>query len=99
MTRSSLRRKASPAQRALYAPKPKPPSIRPQPRPLERHLVPDEVLRKTIQRTLGELKLPGKIPSEVIFGALAEIRELVERAALAMPNAIQAKDRPNATGN
>jgi hypothetical protein len=41
--------------------------------------VSDAALRKIIQRVLSELKLPGKIPSEVIFAALAEVRELVER--------------------
>ena len=53
---------------------------RPHPKVPERHLVGDEVLKKIIQRVLAELKLPGKIPSEVIFAALAEVRDLVEQA-------------------
>ena len=45
----------------------------------------DDTLKKIIQRVLEELKVPGKIPSEVIFAALAEVRDLVERAAAAGP--------------
>jgi hypothetical protein len=67
-------------QRELYAPRPKPPVERPHAAPAEKHLVADEVLKKIIQRVLTELKLPGKIPSEVIFAALAEVRDLVEHA-------------------
>jgi hypothetical protein len=67
------------ANKALYAPRPKPPPVRPRSQASERHLVGDEVLKKIIQRLLAELKLPGKIPSEVIFAALAEVRDLVEQ--------------------
>ena len=74
------RPKPSAAQRALYAPKPKPPMPQPRLRAAETHAVSDAALRKIIQRVLFELKLPGKIPSEVIFTALAEVRELAERA-------------------
>ena len=58
-----------------------------QPKPVEKHLVVDDTLKKIIQRVLEELKVPGKIPSEVIFAALAEVRDLVERAAAAGPPA------------
>ncbi|MCK7497880.1 MAG: hypothetical protein MZW92_49395 [Comamonadaceae bacterium] len=47
----------------------------------------DDTLKKIVQRVLEELKLPAKIPSEVIFAALAEVRDLVERAAAAAPPA------------
>ena len=79
MTKSA-RKRPSAAQQALYAPKPKPQPPRPKPKPVEKHFVSDEVLRKIIQHALSELKVPGKIPSEVIFNALAEVRTLVEHA-------------------
>jgi hypothetical protein len=88
MAKPGAGKKASSAQRAQYAPKPKRSAARPQPKPAaERHLVVDDTLRKIIQRVLEELKVPGKIPSEVIFAALAEVRDLVERAAAAGPSA------------
>ena len=87
MAKSGTGRKASAAQRAQYAPKPKAPPARPQPKPVEKHLVVDDTLKKIIHRVLDELKVPGKIPSEVIFAALAEVRDLVERAAAAAPPA------------
>ena len=80
MATSATRKKTRQANKALYAPRPKPPAERTQPKIPERHLVGDEILKKIIQRVLGELKLPGKIPSEVIFSALAEVRDLVEQA-------------------
>lgn len=81
MTRSGAGKKASAAQKAQYAPRPKSPVARAQPKREAKHLVPDDILRKIIQRVLEELKVPGKIPSDVIFAALTEVRELVERAA------------------
>jgi hypothetical protein len=81
MPTSAATRKMRLANKALYAPKAKPaPEVRRPPR-VEKHSVPDEVLRKIIQQTLIELKLPGKIPSEVLFAALAEVRSLAERAS------------------
>ena len=80
MATSPKDKKARLANKALYAPKPKRPPERPQPKAPERHAVGDEVLKKIIQRVLAELKLPGKIPSEVLFAALAEVRGLVEQA-------------------
>lgn len=71
-------RKAKTAQQERYAPKPKP---APQPaKPVVKHKVPDEALRKIARRVLEELKIPGKIPSEVVLGALFEVRDLVEAA-------------------
>ena len=80
MAISATGKKARLANKALYAPRAKPPPERPHPKVPGRHLVGDEVLKKIIQRVLAELKLPGKIPSEVIFAALAEVRDLVEQA-------------------
>ena len=80
MAISATGKKARLANKALYAPRAKPPPARLHPKVPERHLVGDEVLKKIIQRVLAELKLPGKIPSEVIFAALAEVRDLVEQA-------------------
>ena len=74
MPKSGTGKKASATQRA-------------QPKPVEKHLVVDDTLKKIIHRVLDELKVPGKIPSEVIFAALAEVRDLVERAAAAGPPA------------
>lgn len=87
MAKSGVGKKASSAQKAQYAPKPKPPLVRAQPKREEKHRVVDDTLRKIIQRVLEELKVPGKIPSEIIFAALAEVRDLVERAAAAAPPA------------
>jgi hypothetical protein len=81
MAKSGVGKKASATQKAQYAPKAKPPVMRAQAKREEKHLVVDDTLRKIIQRVLEELKVPGKIPSEVIFAALAEVRDLVERAA------------------
>jgi hypothetical protein len=78
MTSSAADKNKRVAQKQRYAPRPKPPAPRPRAAPAERHLVTDEVLKKIIQRVLTELKLPGKIPSEVIFAALTEVRDLVE---------------------
>jgi len=80
MATSAKGKQARLANKALYAPRPKPPPERPHPKAPERHLVGDEVLKKIIQRVLAELKLPGKIPSEVIFAALVDVRDLVEQA-------------------
>jgi hypothetical protein len=80
MAISAAGKKARLANKALYAPKAKPPPERPHPRVPETHSVGDEALKKIIQRVLAELKLPGKIPSEVIFAALAELRDMVEQA-------------------
>jgi len=80
MALSSKDRKTRQANKAAYAPKPKPVPVRPVPKPAETHAVGDHVLRKIIQRVLAELKLPGKIPSEVLFTALAEVRDLVEQS-------------------
>ena len=85
MPKSATGKKASAAQRAQYAPKPKPLPAPPKPKPVEKHRVVDDTLKKIVQRVLEELKLPAKIPSEVIFAALAEVRDLVERAAAATP--------------
>lgn len=87
MAKSGAGKKAGSAQKAQYAPKPKLPAARAQAKPVERHRVVDDTLRKIIQRVLEELKVPGKIPSEVIFAALAEVRNLVEHAAAAAPPA------------
>ena len=46
MAKSGTGRKASAAQRAQYAPKPKAPPARPQPKPVEKHLVVDDTLKK-----------------------------------------------------
>jgi hypothetical protein len=81
MATSAARKKTRQTNKALYAPRPKPPAESARPKMPERHLVGDEALKKIIQRVLGELKLPGKIPSEVIFSALAEVRDLVEQAS------------------
>lgn len=81
----SARKKPSAAQQALYAPKPKTPPPRPRPSAVEKHTVSDEALRKIIQRVLSELKVPGTIPSEVIFTALAEVRALVEATLTPRP--------------
>src|SRR5882724_2674693 len=62
MATSAKGKQARLANKALYAPRPKPPPERPHPKAPERHLVGDEVLKKIIQRVLAELKLPGKIP-------------------------------------
>jgi hypothetical protein len=80
MATSAKSKKARLTNKALYAPRSKPPAERTPSKISERHLVGDEILKKIIQRVLGELKLPGKIPSEVIFSALAEVRDLVEQA-------------------
>lgn len=80
MVTSAKSKQTRQANKALYAPRPKPAPVRPQPKSPERHQVGDEVLKKIIQRLLAELKLPGKILSEVIFAALAEVRDLVEQA-------------------
>ena len=87
MARPGAGKKASAAQKAQYAPKPKLAVDRAQPKSIEKHLVSDDILRKIIQRVLEQLKIPGKIPSEVLFAALAEVRDLVERAAAATPPA------------
>lgn len=87
MAKSGVGKKASAAQKAQYAPKPKLPVDRPRPKAAEKHQVPDDTLRKIIQRVLEDLKVPGKIPSKVLFAALAEVRDLVERAAAATPPA------------
>ena len=79
MATSNKEKKARQANKTLYAPKPKPPPVHSPIRPQARHLVGDEVLKRIIQRVLGELQLPGKIPSEVLFTALAEVRDLVEQ--------------------
>ena len=79
MATSATRKKARLTNKALYSPKSKPPVVRTPPKIPERHSVGDAILKKIIQRVLVELKLPGKIPSEVIFFALAEVRDLVER--------------------
>jgi hypothetical protein len=80
MATSSNRKKINLAQKAQYAPKPKAAPPQPQARPIEKHLVSDMMLKKIIQRVLAELKLPGKIPSEVLYTALAEVRDLTEQA-------------------
>lgn len=72
-------KKASAAQKAQYAPRPRAPL--PPPKPPSAHLLADEALKKIVQRVLEELKVPGQVPSNVIFAALAEVRDLVERAA------------------
>jgi hypothetical protein len=87
MAKSRAGKKASAAQKAQYAPKPKPTPARGQPKRVERHRVVDDTLRKIIQRVLEDLKVPGKIPSEVLFAALAEVRDLVERTAAAAESA------------
>lgn len=72
----SVTRKAKTASQARYAPK-----IKPAPQPAKsavKPIVPDEALRKIARRLLEELKIPGKIPSEVILKALFEVRDLVE---------------------
>ena len=78
-------KKARAANKALYAPRAKPPPAPSMPKPIH-HLVSDDTLKKIIQRILEELKLPGKIPSVVIFGGLAEVRDLVEQAAIVQKN-------------
>lgn len=87
MAMSGPGKKASAAQKAQYAPRPKPRALLPQPKVHVVHLISDEVVKKIVQRVLEELKLPGKIPSDVIFAALAEVRDAVERAAVAAPSA------------
>ena len=72
----SVTRKAKTASQERYAPKTKP---APQPaKSAVKHIVPDEALRKIARRVLEELKIPGKIPSEVILKSLFEVRDLVE---------------------
>ena len=72
----SVTRKAKTASQERYAPKTKP---APQPaKAAVKHVVPDEALRKITRRVLEELKIPGKIPIEVILRALFEVRDLVE---------------------
>ena len=80
MAPSNKEKKARQANKALYAPRPKLPPVHLPVKLRERHLVGDEVLKRIIQRVLGELQLPGKIPSEILFAALAEVRDLVEQA-------------------
>jgi hypothetical protein len=83
MAKSGAGKKASAAQKAQYAPKSRPPPPQPKPHPV--HLLPDEALKKIVQRVLEELKSPGSIPSEVIHAALAEVRDAVERTAAGVP--------------
>jgi hypothetical protein len=79
MSKSAAVKKAREANRAMYAPKPKPPTAAPSHKATA-HSISDDVLKKIIQRVLVELKIPDKIPSVVLLAALAEVRELVEQA-------------------
>ncbi len=85
MAKLTAVKKARAANKALYAPRAKLPPAPSMPKPVH-HLVSDETLKKIIQRILDELKLPGKIPSVVILGGLAEVRDLVEQAVIAQRN-------------
>ena len=57
MAKSGTGKKASAAQRAQYAPKPKAPPVRPQPKPVEKHLVDDDILKKIFKRRATQMKV------------------------------------------
>jgi hypothetical protein len=64
-------RAARGAQRAMYAPRPRPIAV-----VRERESEVDVQLRKLTAKVLEDLKFPGAIPSQVIAGALRQARAL-----------------------
>lgn len=73
-------KRAKAANKALYAPRQ--PAPLPAPKPRVQRLVPDAVLARVTRRALDELRMPGKVPSEVIRAALDEVLSLAEKCSV-----------------